>query len=173
MTDKRVLVAYASKRGSARQAAEWIAEELGDCCDLVNLQGSRKVNLQPYQVVVLGSGILAGSVYKPLKKFIKARNEELAGKDICLFITHIAEGEEIEKDFRSAFEEEFLARARVREGLGGRLKLGQLNFFLRLIMKKIEKEAGKDYSDYDNLSHEACVNFAHKVRERCLESNNG
>ena len=172
MTEKRVLVAYASKRGSTRQAAEWIAEELGDCCDLADLKKNPGVDLQPYKVLVLGSGIFAGNVYGPLKKFIEKRGDDLADKDICLFITHLAEGEEIEQDFRSAFSEEFLARARIRTGLGGRLKMGQLNFFLRLIMKKMAKEAGKDYTDYDGLSHEACIRFADKVRERCLDTGN-
>jgi menaquinone-dependent protoporphyrinogen oxidase len=173
MSDKQVLIAYASKRGSARQAAEWIAQELGDCCDLVDLQQNHKVDLQPYKVVVLGSGIFAGNVYKPLKKFIETRHDELSNKDICLFITHLEKGEGIERDFRSAFTEEFLARARVREGLGGRLKAAQLNFFFRLIMKKAAKEAGMDFSNFDNLSHQTCINFARMVRERCLDSKIG
>jgi len=172
MTEKRVLVAYASKRGSARQAAEWIAEELGDRCDLVDLKQNPRVDLQPYDVIVLGTGIVAGNAYGPVKKFIEKRRDELADKNICLFITHLAEGEEIEQDFRSAFSEEFLARSRIRAGLGGRLKMGQLNFFLRLIMKKITKEDGRDLTDYDSLSHEACIRFADKVRERCLDTGN-
>lgn len=168
MNERRVLIAYASKRGSARKAAEWIAAELGPIADIVDLKKSPPSGLKQYGTVVLGSGILAGKVYRPLQRFIDKHSEELNDKCICLFITHLEEGDGIEKDFRAAFKEEFLARARVRAGVGGRLKLKEINFFLRLIMKKISREAGKDFSNYDTLSREACIEFAGKVKERCL-----
>jgi len=103
MNERRILIAYASKRGSARKAAE---------CDIVDLKKSPPSNLEQYGTVVLGSGILAGKVYRPLQRFIDEHSEELNDKCICLFITHLEEGDGIEKDFRTAFKEEFLARAR-------------------------------------------------------------
>jgi menaquinone-dependent protoporphyrinogen oxidase len=164
MTHSRYLVAFASKRGSARQAAEWIAEALGDA-EIVDLASASDVDLYRYGTVVLGTGILAGKAYPPLKKFIKRHRAELAGKDICLFITHLEEGEGVERDFRSAFDADLLKQVRVRAGVGGRVSLERLNPIVRFIMKRIAGSTGKDFTDYDTLSREACVDFARRVRE--------
>ena len=168
MSQERILIAYASKLGSARQAAEWIAAELGPDCDLVDLELDPSPDLAPYRTVVLGTGIRAGHIYKPLKKFIDGNSAELDKRRVAIFITHLEEGEGVEQDFRSAFEAEFLNHACVRAGVGGRIRLNEINFFLRLIMKKIATGSGRDFTDYDNLSREACIEFAHNVRRRCL-----
>ena len=163
MAEEKILVAYASKRGSARQAAQWIAAELGDDCDLVDLKASPGIDIEAYGTVVLGSGIMAGSAYPPLERFIKRNREKLVFKDLCLFITHLEKGEGIEKDFQSAFDEGLLKRARVRMGVGGRLILSQLNFLYRMIFRRISKNKGVDLDNYDSLSREACAEFAGKV----------
>jgi len=75
MNERRVLIAYASKRGSARKAAEWIAAELGPIADIVDLKKSPPSSLKQYGTVVLGSGILAGKVYRPLQRFIGKHSE--------------------------------------------------------------------------------------------------
>jgi menaquinone-dependent protoporphyrinogen IX oxidase len=165
MTHSRFLVAFASKRGSARQAAEWIADELRDA-EIVDLASIGGVDLYRYGTVVLGTGILAGKAYPPFKRFIKRYRAELAEKDICLFITHLEEGEGIERDFQSAFDAGFLKQVRVRAGVGGRVSLDRLNPIVRFIMRRIAQSAGKDFTDYDTLSREACAEFARKARER-------
>ena len=169
MGTEKILVAYASKRGSAQQAAEWIAEELGDQTDLINLYDQPSPSLEPYEVIVLGSGMEAGSVYPPLKKFIKKNEEKLAAKKVCLFITHFAEGEGIEEDFRTAFSEDFLAKALVRAGMGGRLELKKVSFLARPIMKMIAKQQRVDITNYDNLSQQSCIDFARAVRAVCFD----
>lgn len=161
----KYLVVYATRRGSARQAAEWIAGDLDDC-DLVDLKDNPNVDISRYDTIVIGSGILAGKAYPPVRKFIKRRKNQLAEKDVCLFITHLEGGEGVAGDFESAFDKSFLEQARVRMGVGGRLRMSQLNFFLRAIMKRFAEKADKDLSDYDTLSKEACEEFARLVRER-------
>ncbi len=165
MAKPEILIAYATKRGSAKQAAEWIAEELGDVCDLIDLKKQRKVDIGPYKTIVLGSGIQIGRAYKPLNRFIKRFSEELKSKDVCIFLTHLEEGEGIENDFRSAFDTDFLHRARVRMGVGGRIRLKELNFLLRMTMRRMGEETGKDFEDYDTLSREECIHFVRLVRD--------
>lgn len=164
MAYDRILTAYTSKRGSARQAADWIAEELGGNVDVIDLASQSEIDLGLYDTIVLGTGIVAGKAYKPLTKFIERRRRELKSKDICLFITHLEEGDGIERDFESAFDEEFLNSVRVRIGVGGRLRISQLNFFIRMIFRQISKKSGKDFTEYDTLSRERCASFAEQVR---------
>ena len=167
MDGKNILLVYQSKRGSAQQAAEWIAETLPEC-DVVDL-GKRGIKPDPaeYETVVIGTGMEAGSAYKQIQKFIKQHRDTLLQKELALFITHLAEGEDkIEEDFTNAFDADFLNHARVRAGLGGRLRLKELNFMLRTLMRKIGESQDQDLANYDTLSREACVEFARKVKTR-------
>ena len=64
---KRSLVIYTSRRGSTKQYAEWIAEELGS--DIVTFEESKKMDLRQYDLVIYGgwirgSGIVNFDVFK-------------------------------------------------------------------------------------------------------------
>lgn len=64
----RILVTYASKYGTTKRYAQWIAEDLA--CDL---RDSREVNaelLKSYDILIHGGGLYAGgsAVSKPLSK---------------------------------------------------------------------------------------------------------
>ncbi|MDR2972001.1 MAG: flavodoxin domain-containing protein [Bacteroidales bacterium] len=67
----KVLVMYYSKNGTTRRYAEWIAEELnGDLFDIKNIKSDM---LSGYDVIILGSPILAGTI-KGLSIFTKNQN---------------------------------------------------------------------------------------------------
>ena len=166
MSDAPVLLVYESKRGSAQQAAEWIAEELG-ICNLIDLKKDGiPREISRYEAIIIGTGIMAGKAYPKVRKFIQIHKSTLLAKDLYLFITHLEEGEGVEKDFETSFDEDILAHAKQRLGVGGRLRLQKLNFILRKIMKMLGEKAGRDFTDYDTLSQEACREFARSVRGR-------
>jgi len=79
----KILIAYATKGGAAKECAEALAKEIGDCtvCDL---DGSAP-NVADFDIVVLGTGIRMGGAYKPFKKFIDANAAELLTKNVAFF----------------------------------------------------------------------------------------
>ena len=154
-----ILLVVESKRGSARLAAEWIAEGLQDY-DLVDLKTEKIEDISEYKKVVIGSGILAGQAYKGVKNFVKQFRSEILRKQLYLFITHLEEGEGIEADFRSAYDEEILDHTTHRSGVGGRLRLSDLNFLMRSIMKNINKKRDLDLENFDSMNQERCKKFA-------------
>jgi menaquinone-dependent protoporphyrinogen oxidase len=164
MSDAPVLLVYESKRGSAQQAAQWIAEELGSCNIIdLNKNGIPR-DISGYEAIIIGTGILAGKAYPKVRKFIQTHKSTLLAKDLYLFITHLEEGDGVEKDFETAFDKDILVHAKQRRGVGGRLRLQKLNFILRKIIKTIGEKAGRDFTDYDTLSQDACREFARSVR---------
>lgn len=68
------IVIYTSKRGSAKQYAEWIAEELS--CDAVPLSEAKNVNLYDYNCIVYG-GWIRGSGIVDFDKFAGMLDDEL------------------------------------------------------------------------------------------------
>ena len=68
------IVIYTSKRGSTRQYAEWIAEELG--CKATALSDAKDINLYEYDCIIYG-GWIRGSGIVDFDKFCKMLDDEL------------------------------------------------------------------------------------------------
>lgn len=76
---KKAIVIYSSKRGSTKQYAEWIAEELG--CEAVTYEESKKVTLYDYDLIIYG-GWIRGSGIVDFDNFQKRLVRELLDKMI-------------------------------------------------------------------------------------------
>jgi menaquinone-dependent protoporphyrinogen oxidase len=158
-----IIILYETSRGTAEQAALWMAEEIPGAT-VINLKKDHAPeNLDEYDKIVLGSGMCAGDPYGKVKKFIKKNRDLLLTKELHLFITHLEEGEGIEKDFKSAYDEEILAHATQKVGVGGRLDFDKLNIFLKLLMRMIVKKKDGEDQNVDSLSEETSREFARNV----------
>ena len=76
---KKAIVIYTSKRGSTKQYAEWIAEDLG--CEAVAFSDTRmkEINLYEYDCIIYG-GWIRGSGIVDFDKFGKLLDDELMQK---------------------------------------------------------------------------------------------
>lgn len=84
--EKRILVAYASKRGATKLIAEGIGQvlrESGLQTDVQPVDGVR--DLTPYAAVVLGSAVYYGRWRKGVVGFLKANEKLLAARMVWLF----------------------------------------------------------------------------------------
>ena len=70
----KAIVIYTSKRGSTREYAEWIAEELG--CEAVPLSDAKGRDLHEYDCIIYG-GWIRGSAVVDFDKFAKMLDAEL------------------------------------------------------------------------------------------------
>ena len=65
---KKYIVIYTSRRGSTKQYAEWIAEDLG--CEALPLSDAQGIDLHEYDCVIYG-GWIRGSGIVDFDKFAK------------------------------------------------------------------------------------------------------
>lgn len=88
---KKAIVIYSSKRGSTKQYAEWIAEDLAqDCeCILQPFAESNSANLYEYDLIVYG-GWIRGSGIVDFDTFSKRLDGDLLSR-LILFGTGIAD----------------------------------------------------------------------------------
>jgi menaquinone-dependent protoporphyrinogen IX oxidase len=71
---KKSIVIYTSKRGSTRQYAEWIAEDLG--CEALPLSEAKGIDLYGYDCIIYG-GWIRGSGIVDFDRFAKMLDDEL------------------------------------------------------------------------------------------------
>lgn len=148
----KILIAYASKSGTAQEAAEEIASRLPGST-LVDLS-RQKPDLGEYDAVIIGSGVRVGAPLKDMKNFVTAHEDTLATMPAAYFITNcfIDEAEEI---LEKAIPENLRSKARFVGTIGGRLDIASLKGFDKAIAKVVSKASKDGKKIADRLDEEA------------------
>lgn len=131
------LVAYGSKTGTAKDAAEQIAALLPDA-ELVDLS-KETPSLATYDAAVIGGGIRVGSVHKDVQKFIVANGDALAQMPVAFYFTNCfadSEDEILEKMLPANLRE----HASFAGTVGGRLEPSKLKALEKAVVKMVMSE---------------------------------
>ena len=164
--DKKILVAYGSKRGSTAEIAEKIGGTLRQKGLQVDVLDAGTVNdLTPYSKIILGSSVYIGLWHKKAVRFLKKNIEVLEKLPVWLFICGpTGPGNPIEqmggwfypKSLRPVIER---IHPRDITCFGGKLELKTLNPFEKWIINKVKAPEG-DFRDW-----QAVASWADTTRE--------
>jgi ADP-ribose pyrophosphatase len=129
------IVVYHSKYGSTRQYAEWIGAETG--AEVVELKEAKRKDLAAYETVAFGCPFYAGRL--KIAGFVQECAPRLAGKRLAfLAVTAREPGDAgIAADYEKALPEDVRRSIRFF-ALGGRLRMADLNFLERGVMKMMK-----------------------------------
>jgi menaquinone-dependent protoporphyrinogen IX oxidase len=88
LTQNKTLVAYVTKLGASKEAAEIIVDTLRTKfmldVDVVDLGKQDTPDLAQYSNVVVGAGVRGGMIYGKVKRFLK---NDLSGKKVAFFVS--------------------------------------------------------------------------------------
>lgn len=134
------LVLYGTKYDTTEECAKKLKTSLNGEVDLINVKNSKKVDLDNYNKVIIGSSVYMGMINKGIKIFIENNKLELVKKDLGLFISCMSVGERIKEQFDQNIAKEILEHAKIKENFGGGFKFSKMNFFEKKIIKVITKK---------------------------------
>jgi len=138
----KIAIIYASKYGTTEKVAYSIADKLKETneIELFSLKKDPRPDVSTFETVIIGSSIYAGQASKKMKTFCKENESLLLQKKIGLFICGMPpDKEHQEKELKDAFPEVLLKKSEIASFLGGEFLFEQMNFFERMIIKKITK----------------------------------
>jgi menaquinone-dependent protoporphyrinogen oxidase len=152
----RILIAYASRKGSTAEIAQVIGMELqaaGHTADV--LEVGVVSSLSGYDAVVIGGPMYMGRIMGGVAKFVKRHRDGLAKLPVAGFVVGLAaasndpEGMEwTKKALHSALD----PLQPVAETIfAGRLDPSQLSWFQRWITKKVKAPVG-DFRDWTAIA---------------------
>ena len=133
----KTLITYSTTHGCTEKTAIKIKEFLKEDTVLVNLKENSNPELDKFERVIIGGSIHAGQIQKRVKVFCQTNLEELKSKELGLFICCMEEGETAQKQLLDVFPDELHEVAKATAFLGGEFDFERMNFFQKLIVKKV------------------------------------
>jgi len=133
----KTAIIYASSHGTTEKIARQIQDGLGaDSTRLINLKETRTVDLSLFDTLIIGGSIHAGQMQGRVKTFCKKNMVDLLQKRVGLFMVGMNEPE-FETEFNNAFPELLRNHAITSKCVGGEFLFEKMNFFEKLIVKKV------------------------------------
>ncbi len=112
-----ILIAYATKTGAAKTCAEILAKDFPNCI-ICNI-GKNLPDIDSFDVIIIGSGVRMGKIYKPASRFIKNNLSTLLLKRSALFLCN-ADPDTIQKTIDKNIPETLKTAAISIESFGGK-----------------------------------------------------
>lgn len=137
----KVAIIFASKHGTTEKVANLLAEKLrrkGDDVLLYNLRKGISPDLNLFDKIIIGGSIHAGNIQRGLMNFCEKNKEILKENELGLFICCMHK-EKAQEQFDNAYCEELRNHSNANSVMGGEFIFEKMNFFERIIVKKIAK----------------------------------
>ena len=154
------IILFDSKRGTTKEIACQIVSKMNTPSDISAIDRISSKELDSYDIIILGAPAYAGNLRKQTKNFLSENIATLTEKRLLLFSLGLQfNPDEITKQINELFPKELMNHAEMNVFLGGKVDFSKLNFFERLIMKKILSDNGINNltktSCYENLKFQA------------------
>nr|WP_242847760.1 flavodoxin domain-containing protein [Fervidicella metallireducens] len=76
----KILIAYGTKYGCCEKCAKILSEKLNGTVDLFNLKKDENINLNEYDLVIVGGSIYAGKIRNEVMNFCRSNLDILKHK---------------------------------------------------------------------------------------------
>ena len=149
----RVLVTAASRHGTTAEIAEAIAEVLRKASIEVDVLAPEAVDtVDPYDAVVLGSGVYAGHWLAPAKAFVERHEEGLRYRAVFLFSSGpLGDPPKPVEDPADVAAIDVATGAMDHRVFAGRLVESELGRAERIVIKVVRAPFG-DFREWDDIT---------------------
>ena len=112
----KIMIGYATKSGAARECAELLRREFPEA-QVFDLNKDA-VNPDDFDVIIIGSGVRIGKLYKPVRKFLKDNHSILLRKKVAYYVCN-GEPDTAQEIIDKNFPQDIIASAITIDSFGG------------------------------------------------------
>jgi menaquinone-dependent protoporphyrinogen oxidase len=156
----RTLIAYRTRYGTTADCARQLAQKVGGDVTVADLAREPRVDVQGFDVVIVGGSIYAGKIQRQLVSFCERNQSALLKKRVGVFLCCLFTGEDAVMQMQSAFPDWLLAHSFSRVFPGGQVRFDALSFIDRLLVRGLPHPRG----DISRLRPEALEELAAAAR---------
>lgn len=167
----KTLIVYASTHGTTEKVAHSIARSMNNGhVETINLKKESPFDLSVFDRVIVGGSIHAGQLQGRVKQFCEKNMLQLLEKPLGLFLCCMNEPE-YQAQFERVFPELLRKHASSSKIMGGEFLFDKMNFFQRLIVRKISG-INESLSRIDQNAIEEFVQEMNQLRGENLKMKN-
>lgn len=155
----KTLIVYQSSHGCTEKCAEKVKSGLTGEIEVVNLKKNSRVDIAPYDTVIVGGSIHAGRIQGKVKGFCSRNQEALLTKKLGLYICCMEE-ERDQEEFDANYPEVLRNHATAKGIFGGEFDFDRMGFIAKAIVKKV---AGTTES-VSKIREDAIKKFVEEIR---------
>jgi menaquinone-dependent protoporphyrinogen oxidase len=149
-----ILVTAATKHGATAEIAEAIGRALETAGHVVTVEAVDCVtSVEPYEAVILGSGVYIGHWLAPARAFAHAHGEDLRARPTWLFSSGPIGAPPLPKAEDAVDVDDLMQETGARDHrlFGGRVDRHRLGFAERAVLLAVRAQDG-DYRDWEEIS---------------------
>ena len=171
----KALIIYGTRGGATKQIAEEIGKVLGEqglTTTIEDARRSRGIDVNAYDLVVVGSSVWATTWKWQATRFLKRNEKKLADKKVALFSSGLAGGDQAQADYARKSIEKTAAKFPAIKSLALAYFGGLIDFehqvllarlFTNAIKKDLEKKGMDPNKPYDTRDFAAIRKWAADV----------
>ena len=151
----RILVAYATRKGSTAEIARAIGKELQSAGHNADVSAMKTINsLEGYDAVIIGAPVYMGKVID-VKKFVDKHRDALSTVRVAAFAVGVAPTADDKKAVEDCIDTLHVALEPLQPVastmFAGKLDPGNLSFFEKRIWRMVKGPEG-DFRDWDTIT---------------------
>lgn len=150
------LIAYRTKHGTAKKAAQILEQHLKDNCTLIDIKKDPLPNLANYSTVIVGGSIHMGHIQSSVKHFLRKNKDTLLKKRVGLYLCHYEVGQRAIEEFELAFNEDIRIHSIAKGMFGGEFNMERMN----ILYRKIALSMGDDKVPESRFKPKEIAEFA-------------
>ena len=154
------LIAYSSTLGCTEQCASKLKEDLGEGVELIRISRRSRINLQPYENIIIGGSIHAGMIQRSVYKFCENYLDVLLQKHVGLFVCCIDPEADEKEIIARAFPGKLVEHALASGFFGGELNIKKMNLLQKIMTRKAARLQKEPDIDFQKI-----LAFAKKMQE--------
>lgn len=155
----KTAIIYASKTGTTKKCAEILSQKLNNNAKVINVE-NETIDLNEYDLIIIGSPIRIGMMHKKIKQLIKDNFDLLKDKNVGYYVCCGFE-ENKEQYFSTNIPKDLLDKAVIRDSFGGEMDIEKQKGFDKFIAKLVSKN-NKDKKKVE-ISLESIDNFIKNI----------
>lgn len=155
------LILFTSTHGTTEKAVKLLQQKLTDKTDIVQLKKNPGPDPSGYNTIILGTSIHAGRSSGKMQTWFNANKQVLLQKKLGLFLCCMYEGDVALKQFNENYPDDLRNHSAANGLFGGEFLMEKMNFFEKLIVKKVAKIT----ESVSKLDPKAIEEFAEKMKK--------
>jgi len=135
----KTLIIYTSKYGCTADCATYLKSKLSSDITLIDAKNhDKKIELEQFDTVIMGSSIYMGRISKELHSFCEENLEILCQKKIGLFLC-CGLADQLDEFLTNNFPSKLIEHAQMTVHFGSKARLEKMKFFDKCILRAVTK----------------------------------